>query len=132
MPAVHIPQDAETLPEYQDLAGRLERAGYDRMWVGEVNDVDAVSAATLAAIGTESARIGLFLNTFTRAPSTLAMTASTLAWLAPGRAQIALGVGSPLFVERWAKPGGRANLLSVDLRHLYPQRGKGRKCVERA
>ena len=101
MPAVHIPQDAETLPEYQGLAGRLEEAGYDRMWIGEVNDVDAVSAATLAAVGTERARIGLFLNTFTRAPSTLAMTASTLAWLAPGRAQIALGVGSPLFVERW-------------------------------
>jgi len=101
MPAVHIPQDAETLPAYQRLAGRLEAAGYNRMWIGEVNDVDAVSAATLAAVGTEHARIGLFLNTFTRAPSTLAMTASTLAWLAPGRAQIALGVGSPLFVERW-------------------------------
>jgi alkanesulfonate monooxygenase SsuD/methylene tetrahydromethanopterin reductase-like flavin-dependent oxidoreductase (luciferase family) len=29
------------------------------------------------------------------------MTGSTLAALAPGRAQLVLGVGSPLFVERW-------------------------------
>jgi probable F420-dependent oxidoreductase len=101
MPAVHIPQDDDTLPRYKELAGRVEAQGYDRIWVGEVNDVDAVSSATLAAIGTEQARIGVFLNVFTRAPGTLAMTASTLARLARGRAEIALGVGSPLFVDAW-------------------------------
>jgi len=101
VPAVHIPQDAANLPDYRRLAGRLEASGYDRIWVGEVNDVDAVSAATLAAIGTDRARIALFCNVFTRAPTTLAMTASTLAQLAPARAEIVLGVGSPLFVERW-------------------------------
>src|SRR5579863_659933 len=101
MPAIHIPQDAESLPDYVRLARRLEAGGYDRIWVGEVNDVDAVSAATLAATGTERAQIALFCNVFTRAPTTLAMTASTLAQLAPGRTQIVLGVGSPLFVERW-------------------------------
>jgi probable F420-dependent oxidoreductase len=101
MPAVHIPQDAEILLDYQRLAGRSEAAGYDRIWVGEVNDVDVVTAATLAATGTRRAHIGVFLNVFTRAPSTLAMTASTLARLAPGRAEVVLGIGSPLFVERW-------------------------------
>ena len=101
MPAIHIHQDAALLADYADLAGRAERAGYDRIWVGEINDVDAVTAAALATVGTHTADIGVFVNVFTRAPTTLAMTAATLAHLAPGRVQIVLGVGSPLFVERW-------------------------------
>jgi probable F420-dependent oxidoreductase len=83
------------------FAGQVESSGFDRLWVGEINDVDAVTAATLAAVGTELASIGVFFNAFTRAPSTLAMTASTLAQLAPGRVEVVLGVGSPLFVESW-------------------------------
>jgi probable F420-dependent oxidoreductase len=99
--AIHIPQDAETLPDYPRLVQMAEASGYDRLWIGEVNDVEAVSAATMAAQGTRHAQIAVFLNTFTRAPTILAMTASTLARLAPGRTQIVLGVGSPMFVERW-------------------------------
>jgi probable F420-dependent oxidoreductase len=101
MPGVHIHQDAATLHEYQGLAARVEAHGYDRIWIGEINDVDAVTSAALAASATTSARISTFVNVFTRAPTTLAMTAATLAHLAPGRAEIVLGVGSPLFVERW-------------------------------
>jgi probable F420-dependent oxidoreductase len=112
MPGIHIPQEAETLQEYSQLAGGMESLGYDRIWIGEVNDVDAVSAATLAAIGTADARIGVFFNIFTRAPSVLAMSASTLARLAPGRTQIVLGVGSPMFVEQWN---------GIPYRGLYPR-----------
>jgi probable F420-dependent oxidoreductase len=101
MPTVHIPQDAETLSDYERLASFVELNGYDRVWIGEVDDVDAVSTATIAALRTQQAQIGVFFNVFTRAPTTLAMTASTLARLAPARTQIVLGVGSPLFVERW-------------------------------
>ncbi len=71
------------------------------MWIGELNGADAVSAATLAAVGTSQAQIGVFVNVFTRAPTVLAMTAASLAQIAPGRVQLVLGVGSPLFVERW-------------------------------
>jgi probable F420-dependent oxidoreductase len=101
MSGVHIPQEVETFPRYADMAGRLEASGFDRMWVGEYNQADAVSSATLAAVGTDTAQVGVFLNVFLRAPSALAMTGATLARLAPGRVQLALGVGSPLFVERW-------------------------------
>lgn len=101
MPSAYIPQDADTLRQYADLAGRLEARGFDRMWIGELNGADAVSAATLAAVGTSTAQIGVFVNVFTRAPTVLAMTAATLGEIAPGRAQLVLGVGSPLFVERW-------------------------------
>jgi probable F420-dependent oxidoreductase len=99
--AIHIPQDAETLPDYPRLAQLAEADGYDRLWIGEINDVEAVAAATMAAQATEHAQIAVFLNVFTRAPTILAMTASTLARLAPERTQIVLGVGSPMFVERW-------------------------------
>ena len=82
------------------LAGWVEVAEYDRIWVGEVNHVDAVSAATLAATGTDRTEIPLFCNVFTRAPTTLAMTASTLAQHAPG-AEIVPRGRPPLFVEGW-------------------------------
>jgi probable F420-dependent oxidoreductase len=101
MPAVHLPQDPEALPSYHRVAGELEAGGYDGIWIGEVNDVDAVTAATMAAVGTTDADIGVLLNTFTRAPTTLAMTASSLARVAPNRVHVVLGVASPLLVERW-------------------------------
>ncbi len=101
MPSVYIPGDEATLRRYAHVAGRLEADGFDRMWIGELNGADAVSAATLAAVGTTDAQIGVFVNVFTRAPSVLAMTAASLAQIAPGRVQLVLGVGSPLFVERW-------------------------------
>jgi probable F420-dependent oxidoreductase len=101
MPTAYIPQEADTFWQYAALAGRLEASGFDRMWIGELNGADAVSAATLAAVGTHDAQIGVFLNVFTRAPTALAMTGAALAQLAPGRVQLVLGVGSPLFVERW-------------------------------
>jgi probable F420-dependent oxidoreductase len=101
MPSIYIPGDADTLRSYADLAGRLEADGFDRMWIGELNGADAVTAATLAAVGTTDAQIGVFVNVFTRAPTVLAMTAASLGTIAPGRVQLVLGVGSPLFVERW-------------------------------
>jgi probable F420-dependent oxidoreductase len=110
--AIHLPQDHALFRSYPALAGELEAAGYDALWVGEVNDIDAVTAATLAASGTKRADIGVLLNAFTRAPGTLAMTAASLGHLAPGRVNIVLGVASPLLVERWngipyARPAAR-------------------------
>ena len=67
MPAAYIPQDVTTLAAYLELAGRLEVAGYDRMWIGELNEVDAVSSATLAAVGTERARASACSSTCSRA-----------------------------------------------------------------
>ncbi|OBG86338.1 hypothetical protein A5699_02385 [Mycobacterium sp. E802] len=101
MVGIHVPQVAGTLSDYAQLVRRLEAAGYDRVWVGEVNDVDAVTTATLAATATTHVKLGVFVNVYTRAPSVLAMTANALAHLAPGRVQIVLGTGSALFVEGW-------------------------------
>jgi probable F420-dependent oxidoreductase len=101
MPGTYIPPDRDTLATFAELAARSEASGYDRIWIGETNDVDPVIIATLALGATERAKVALFLNVFTRAPTTLAVAAATLARLAPDRVEIALGVGSPVFVERW-------------------------------
>jgi probable F420-dependent oxidoreductase len=101
VPAIHLPPDPVAAPRYLELIGALEAGGFDGLWIGEVNGIDAASAAALTAFGSRSAAVGALLNTFTRAPTTLAMTASTLAHLAPGRAHVVLGVASPLLVERW-------------------------------
>jgi probable F420-dependent oxidoreductase len=99
--AIHLPQERELVPRLAKLAHDLEAAGYDGLWVGEVNNLDVVVPATLAAYGSERAAIGVLLNVYTRGPATLAMTAATLASVAPGRTHIVLGVASPLLVERW-------------------------------
>jgi probable F420-dependent oxidoreductase len=101
MTAIHLPQHQRLVASYPQLAGELEAVGYDGLWIGEVNDLDAVVSTTLVASGSVRAAIGVLLNTFTRGPATLAMTAATLGSLAPGRMHIVLGVGSPLLVERW-------------------------------
>jgi probable F420-dependent oxidoreductase len=100
--AVHTPDDAALLAGFPQLAAAIERSGYDGIWVGEVNGIDAVTAATLVAGATGRADIGVVLNTFTRAPSTLAMTAGSLGQIAGARVHVVLGVASPLLVGRWA------------------------------
>ncbi len=52
-------------------------------------------------MATKHAEVAAVLNVYTRAPSTLAMTAAALADLAPGRVAIILGVASPLLVARY-------------------------------
>lgn len=84
-----------------DLCRLYETKGYDGVWTGEVNNAEAVVPTACAAMSTAHAEVAAVLNVFTRAPSTLAMTAAGLADLAPGRAAIILGVASPLLVSRY-------------------------------
>jgi probable F420-dependent oxidoreductase len=101
MTAIHVPQQLDLVARLPRLSGQLEVSGFDGVWIGEVNGLDAVGSTALVALGTEQAAVGVLLNVFTRAPTTLAMTAATLAALAPGRMHIVLGAASPLLVERW-------------------------------
>lgn len=101
MTAVHLPPERRAVAEMQSLTRSAAGAGYDGVWFGEVNNLDAVVPAALAASANAGVDIGLLLNVYTRAPSTIAMTAATLADAAPGHAVVVLGVASPLLVERW-------------------------------
>ena len=101
MPAIITPPVRYTATELRTLCSGLEARGYDGVWAGEVNNVDSVTTTAVAAASTERAEVAAVLNVFTRAPSTLAITAAALGDLAPGRAAVVLGVASPLLVERY-------------------------------
>jgi probable F420-dependent oxidoreductase len=97
-----VPPADRSLAAQRDLVRELESLGYDDLWVGEVDDADAIATLTLAALDTERMRVGsAVLPVFTRGPAVLATTAAMLADLAPGRFVLGLGASSPAIVEQW-------------------------------
>lgn len=84
------------------LAVTAEEVGYGSVWAAEVSDYDAF--ALLAAIAMQTWRVQLgtaIVPVFTRTPALLAMSASTLNGLAPGRVVLGIGASSKGIVEDW-------------------------------
>ncbi len=81
-----------------EYAQQAESAGFESVWVHDSYfERDAVTYATAIATAVRDIRIGAgALNPYTRDPVLLAMTASALDNLAPGRFVLALGSGLPL------------------------------------
>jgi probable F420-dependent oxidoreductase len=99
---VMLPLGGRPLVQHSALVRDLERWGYDDIWVGEVNDLDAVSVLAVTAAWTDTIGVGsAVLPVFTRGPAVLATTAATLASLAPGRFTLGLGASSPAVVAGW-------------------------------
>jgi probable F420-dependent oxidoreductase len=86
-----------------EIARSAERDwGYDAIWLTETNGPDSASLAGALAMATERATIGTaIVSVFNRTPAVLAMTAATLAGLAPGRFVLGLGSSSHAIVEDW-------------------------------
>jgi probable F420-dependent oxidoreductase len=101
----------------RDLVTTLPDLGYTDAWSSEVNGSDAFTPLALAAQwtskqGTGAAgagspeagglRLGTAVaNIYTRGPALLAMSAATLAGLAPGRFVLGIGVSSAAVVTDW-------------------------------
>jgi len=97
-----LPLADQPLARHAAIVRDLETWGYDDLWVGEINEFDAVSLLALATEWTERMGIGsAVLPVFTRGPAVLATTAATLATLAPGRFTLGLGASSPAIVADW-------------------------------
>jgi len=80
----------------------LAELGYDEVWTGEGGAFDAVVPLAAAAAWAPQLRIAAgVLPVYTRGPAVLAMTAATLAELAPGRVTFGIGASSPVVVEAW-------------------------------
>ncbi len=97
-----LPVPGVGLDRYVPGARAAARAGYEDVWAGEAQLADAF--ATLASVATAVPEVGVgtaVVPAFTRAPGLLAVSAATLAGLAPGRASIGLGASSHAVVERW-------------------------------
>ena len=84
------------------LAQRAENAGYDSIWIPEVVGADAFVLMTAMAGVTTHLRLGTgIVPILTRTPSLLAMTAASVAQLAPGRVHVGLGISTPTIIQNW-------------------------------
>ena len=75
------------------LARRMEKLGYESVWVCETRTArDAVSVLGAAAYATDRIKLGTgVVNSWTRPASLMAMTFATLDEMAPGRMMLGLG-----------------------------------------
>ena len=91
-----------SVPECIELAQCAEAVGYDSIWIPEVVGPDAFVLMTAMAAVTRHLRLGTgIVPILTRTPSLLAMTAASIAQLAPGRVRLGLGVSTPNIIQNW-------------------------------
>ncbi|MFI6795056.1 LLM class F420-dependent oxidoreductase [Streptosporangium canum] len=97
-----VPFYDRTLAASRELVAELPALGYTDIWSAEVNGVDGFVPLALAAEWAPGVRLGsAIVPVSTRGPGLLAMSAATLADLAPDRFVLGIGASSPAIVERW-------------------------------
>jgi probable F420-dependent oxidoreductase len=102
------------LPAHRAVVETLESLGYTDAWSAEMNGIDAFTPLAMAAGWSRELRLGTAIaGIYTRGPALLAMSAATVAGLAPGRFVLGVGTSSQVIVEQWngielARPYQRA------------------------
>ncbi|SEP43426.1 LLM class F420-dependent oxidoreductase [Amycolatopsis saalfeldensis] len=97
-----IPLTGVPLTEHRELVEQLPDLGYTDVWTAETAGTDAFTPLVLASQWAPQLRLGTaIVPVYTRGPGLLAMSASTLAELAPGRFVLGIGASSPVIVESW-------------------------------
>jgi probable F420-dependent oxidoreductase len=97
-----LPLPGLPLAEQREIVAGLPALGYTDAWSAEVNGSDAFTPLTLAAQWADDLRLGTaIVPVYTRGPALLAMSAATLAGLAPGRFVLGIGTSSDVIVEQW-------------------------------
>ena len=90
-----------SIAEIVELAGALERGGFERVWLGEAWREPVVPMAAVA-LGTERVGIGSAVSQiYPVNPVIVAQQAAQLQELASGRFALGLGLGAGFVVERW-------------------------------
>ncbi|WP_308249938.1 LLM class F420-dependent oxidoreductase [Sphaerisporangium fuscum] len=99
---ITIPFFDLTMAESKDLVAELPDLGYTDAWSAEVGGNDGFVPLALASDWAPGLRLGTaIIPVSTRGPALLAMSAATLADLAPERFVLGIGASSPVIVERW-------------------------------
>jgi probable F420-dependent oxidoreductase len=99
---ITLPLHGLSLPEQRDIVTALPVLGYTDVWSAELNGIDAFTPLTLASQWAPHLRLGTAIaGIYTRAPVALAVSAGTLAALAPGRFVMGIGTSSQVAVEQW-------------------------------
>ncbi len=99
---ITLPLPGSSLAGQREAIAGLPGLGFTDAWSAEVNGADAFTPLVLASQWAPRLRLGTAIApVFTRGPGTLAMSAATLADLAPGRFVLGVGTSSPAVVQRW-------------------------------
>jgi probable F420-dependent oxidoreductase len=97
-----IPLPGVPLADQADLVRALPDLGYTDVWSSEVAGADAFTPLAVASQWAPQLRLGTaIVPVYTRGPALIAMSAATLAGLAPGRFVLGLGASSPVIVQDW-------------------------------
>jgi len=99
---ITVPLQGHGLADQRQIVAELADLGYTDAWSAELAGVDAFTPLVLASQWTDQLRFGTAIaSVYTRGPALLAMTAATLADLAPGRFVMGIGTSTPVVVEQW-------------------------------
>ncbi len=97
-----IPLNEIPLADHKEFLKEVQSLGYRELWSAETAGYDAFSPLVLASDWLPEVRIGTaIVPAFTRGPATIAMSAATLANLAPGRFTLGVGASSNVIVKSW-------------------------------
>lgn len=95
-------QGTENWKETVDFVRAAEAMGVDSAWSAEAWGTDAVTPLAYLAARTERIRLGTgIIQTGTRSPALVAMTAASLQNLTGGRFLLGLGTSGPQVIEGW-------------------------------
>lgn len=99
---ITLPLGGVPLAAHRDVVKELPDIGYTDVWSAETNGTDAFTPLALVAEWAPDLRLGTAIApVYTRGPGLLAMTAATIAELAPGRFVLGIGASSPVIVGDW-------------------------------
>jgi probable F420-dependent oxidoreductase len=97
-----LPLGGLPLAQQREIVSSMPDFGYTDAWSAELNGIDAFTPLVLAAQWAPQLRLGTaIVGIYSRAPSTLAVQAGTLAALAPGQFIMGIGTSSKVAVEQW-------------------------------
>ncbi|MEU3622677.1 LLM class F420-dependent oxidoreductase [Amycolatopsis coloradensis] len=99
---ITIPLTGVPLAAHKEMVERLPDLGYTDAWSAETAGNDAFTPLVLASQWAPRLRLGTaIVPVYTRGPGLLAMSAATVAELAPGRFVLGIGASSPVIVQNW-------------------------------
>ncbi len=99
---ITLPLTGVPLAAHRDIVRELTDLGYTDVWSAETAGCDAFTPLALVAEWNAELRLGTAIApVYTRGPGLLAMSAATIAELAPGRFVLGIGSSSPVIVQDW-------------------------------
>ncbi|HEU5472196.1 MAG TPA: LLM class F420-dependent oxidoreductase [Actinophytocola sp.] len=99
---ITLPLTGVPLSAHRELVRELPALGYTDAWSAETAGSDAFTPLALAAEWAPELRLGTaIVPVYTRGAGLLAMSAATIADLAPGRFVLGIGTSTPTIVQSW-------------------------------